>query len=61
MQITLQKTSVNDVEQLFFMETSVAAYRRPNIFPAREFELVIDRLSVCPPNVKSVIWYIIFH
>ncbi len=43
MEITLRKTNVNDVEQLLFDGNQRSSLQDVKLFPAREFELAIDR------------------
>jgi hypothetical protein len=49
-QITLQKTSIDDVESCFFMETSVAAFRIPTYSRSGNLSWWFDRLSVYLPG-----------
>ena len=42
-EITLQKTNVNDVEQLLFDVNQRSSLQDVELFSAREFELVVDR------------------
>jgi hypothetical protein len=41
-EITLQKTNVNDVEQLLFVGNQRSSLQDVELFSAREFELVVD-------------------